>query len=226
MNAHAVSLAVVAGSGDCEKSVFNLSYGLFHGTAFCLAPHLFLTAGHVYQDAKHDGEVAVARLAPGQQQAVDVDDAEVFENIDLAILRCPNLAAEIVPFHFGPLECLTEVFSFGYPFGFEPPVCYLRAFKGHVVTRRTLNILPGGPPGYELSFVPPPGLSGAPLLTIALGGQPAVVGMVLMHHIAEFKDRQMELGLALDIEELLTIESRIVGGSLAELLFRRRRVVR
>src|SRR2546426_6221886 len=127
MNAHAVSLAVVAGKGDREKKIFNLSYGVFHGTAFCLAPHLFLTAGHVYRDAKLDGEVAVARLGPGQLQAEAVDDAEVFEAIDLAILRCPTLAAEVIPFPFPPLEYLPDVFSLGSPFGLNPPVWHMRA---------------------------------------------------------------------------------------------------
>jgi hypothetical protein len=32
-------------------------------------------------------------------------------------------------------------------------------------------------------------------------------------------ERKMDLGLTLDIEELLTLESRIVGGSIAEILF-------
>jgi hypothetical protein len=226
MNAYAVSLAVVAGRGNRETRVFDLNYGLFHGTAFCLAPHLFLTAGHVYREAAGDGEVAVTRIAPGNQQAEAVQDAEVFDQIDLALLLCPNLAAEILPFHFGPLDFLTDVFSLGYAFGLEPPVSHLRAFKGHVVTRRSLTVLPGRPPGYETSFVSPAGLSGAPLLTTVFGGAPVVVGMMLQHHTAEYRERRMELGLALDIEELLTIDSRILGGSVAERLFRRARVVR
>jgi hypothetical protein len=36
---------------------------------------------------------------------------------------------------------------------------------------------------------------------------------MLQHYVAEYRDRRMGLGLALDIEELLTIESRIVVGS-------------
>jgi hypothetical protein len=105
------------------------------------------------------------------------------------------------------------------------PNWYLRAFRGHVVTRRTLTILPGNPPGYELSFVPPPGLSGAPLLVPSADGE-AVAGIVLKHHKAEFRERTMELGLALDIEELLTLDSRLVGGSIAEHLYNRPRLIR
>jgi hypothetical protein len=50
--------------------------------------------------------------------------------------------------------------------------------------------------------------------------------MVLQHHTAEFQDRKMELGVALDIEELLALESRIVGGSIAEMIFRVPRIDR
>ncbi len=60
MNPHAVNLAVLAGQGDREDKVFDLNYGVFHGTAFCLAPHLFLTAAHVFRDAQADGDVALA----------------------------------------------------------------------------------------------------------------------------------------------------------------------
>jgi hypothetical protein len=170
--------------------------------------------------------VAIARLTPAQQQVQTVRDSEVFDSIDLALLYCPNLEAEILSFNFRSLPYLADVFAMGFPFGLEPPTFHLRAFKGHVVTRRGLITLPGIPPGYELSFVPPPGLSGAPLLIYLLDGSPAVTGMILQHHIAEYRDRRMELGLALDIEEILTLESRILGGSIAERLFRLPRIQR
>jgi hypothetical protein len=224
-NPHAVSLAVLAGRGDRHADAFELNFGLFHGTAFCLAPDLFVTAAHVYEAARGDGEVALARLTKAHVQAQTVRDVEVYEHLDLALLRCPNLGAEILPVSFAPQSFLTEVVTYGYPFGLEMPNYYLRAFRGHVVTRRTLTILPGAPPGYELSFVPPPGLSGAPLLLPVAGGE-MVTGVVLKHHKAEFQDRSMELGLALDIEEVLTLDSRILGGTIAQQLYRRPQLIR
>src|SRR5205814_363143 len=135
-------------------------------TAFCLAPNLYLTAAHVYHEASAAGAAALARLTPGDTHANLVSDAEVFEDIDLALLQCPGLDAEVLPFTFAPLFFLTDVASFGFPFGLElaPPTSHLRAFKGYVVTRRTLTHLRRRPPGYEVSFVPPVGLSGAPLI--------------------------------------------------------------
>jgi hypothetical protein len=227
MNSRAVNCAVLAGRTNRQNRVFDLNYGVFHGTAFCLAPNLFLTAGHVFRDAQGDGEeVAVARLTPGSHHGVAVQDFELFEDIDLALLHCPGLQAEILPFNFDPLEFLVDVFAMGFAFGLEPPFFHLRAFKGYVVNRRSLTSLRGHPPGYELSFVPPPGLSGAPLLTSFPGGPDAVTGVILQHFTAEFNGRRMELGLALDIGEILTLESKILGGSIAERLFRQTRIRR
>jgi len=217
---HAANCAVVAGRGDQKTGVFELNYGLFHGTAFCLAPNLFLTAAHVFREARQDGEVAVARLTPGNFQTVLVQDFELYEEIDLVLLHCPGLRAEILPFNFASMNFLDDVCAMGFAFGLEPPVFQLRAFKGYVVNRRELSSLRGLPPGYEVSFVPPPGLSGAPLISSMPGAPVFVRGMILQHYTAEFRERKMELGLALDIEEILTLESRIVGGSIAERLFR------
>lgn len=231
MNPYRVSLAVLAGTGDLSDGVFNLHRGEFHGTAFCLAPNLFLTAAHVYDAALATGPVALGRLGPPGEQVQLVRDAETFPDVDLALMLCPNLSVDILPFHFEPLTMLTDVFSIGYAFGSElaaeegePHVYYLRAFKGHVVLRRGLTQMQGVPAGYEISFAPPPGLSGSALLAPHGDNNAAVAGVVLTHHTAELAGRRMDLGLAVDIEELLTIESRIVGGSIAERLFQRERV--
>jgi hypothetical protein len=207
--------------------MFDLAYGVFHGTAFCLAPGLFLTAAHVFRDARNDGEqVCVARLTPGNFHGVTVQDFELFEDIDLALLHCPGLAADILPFGFTPLPYLADVCAAGFAFGFEPPVFHIRAFKGYIVNRRALDRFKSSPPGYEFSFIPPPGLSGAPLLVVMPDGLPCICGVVLEHYTAEFRERHMDLGIALDIEELLTLDSRIIGGSIAELVFQRPKVIR
>lgn len=229
MDPYAFHLAVVSGKGDKSDRLFDLARGEFHGTAFAIAPSLFLTAAHVYDDASAaPGKVALARLT-SQQQVEFVEDAEVFPRIDLALLRCSAMKASTLPISVTPLWYLDDVAAFGFAFGLrvsgggDPHIFALRAFKGHVVTRRGLTELPGVPPGYEVSFIPPPGLSGAALLLLKPQG-PVVSGVVLKHHKAELEERKMELGLALDIEEILTLDSRIVGGSIAERIFKRERV--
>jgi hypothetical protein len=223
INPHAVNLAVLAGRAERENRKFDLHYGVFYGTAFCLAPEVFLTAAHVFRaaqaDAEHKGgEVALARLTPNDFHGNTVSEFEYFDGIDMAILKCPGVHSQIVQLNFNSLTYLDDVFAMGFPFGFEPPVFHLRAFKGHIVTRRGLAMYSATPPGYELSFVPPPGLSGAPLMH-NYQGRITIRGMILQHFTVEHMDRKMELGIALDIEEILTLTSSILGGSLAERLF-------
>jgi hypothetical protein len=232
MDAHSTHLAVVSGTGNSSSGFFDLSRAEFHGTAFPLAPDIFITAWHVYDAAAQSGaQVAVGRVMTDPQQVQIVTDVDLFPKVDLAFLRCPGLKAGSLPFNFGPLKYLADVAALGYPFGLNlkqggPHVQILRAFKGHIVTRRGLTEYPAVvPPGYETSFVPPPGLSGAPLLSLA--GTPAVAGIILKHYKAELAhdpERRMELGIALDVEEILTLDSKLIGGSVAERLFKRTRI--
>lgn len=179
LNTHALNCAVLAGREDKTTRMFDLTQGVFHGTAFCLAPNLFLTAAHVFHQAKAVGpDACVARLTPGSFHGITVEDGELFDDIDVALLHCPGLAADILPFSFMPLPYLADVFCAGFAFGFQPPVFHMRAFKGHIVNRRELDLLKAGPPGYELSFIAPPGLSGAPLVTQMPDGVPYVCGII------------------------------------------------
>jgi hypothetical protein len=182
--------------------------------------------------AQQDGFVAVGRIMDSPEQTVPVDDREEFPGIDFVILRCRGLQTPHLNFEFTPLDYLSEIVACGFPFALTltqvgAPVKYLRAFSGNVVTRRGLTEFPLIPPGYETSFVPPPGLSGAPLLSIRDGV--AIRGVMLREHVVELGDapeRKMMLGIALDIEELLTLDSRLVGGSIAKILFGREPVDR
>jgi hypothetical protein len=62
------------------------------------------------------------------------------------------------------------------------------------INRRELDLLKAAPPGYEVSFIAPPGLSGAPLLTLMPDGLPYVCGLIPGHYTAEFQDRRMGFG--------------------------------
>lgn len=232
MDPYRMHLAVVACREHQVGEHLDLSSAEFHGTAFCIAPELFITAGHVYEAAAATGVVALGRLGPVEPQCRSVLDAELYKGIDLALMRCPDLGAEILPIDFGALTWLADVFAFGFPFGLEladlpgqPHHYQLRAFKGHVVNRLALRDLPAAPPGYEVSFVPPPGLSGAPLLC-SIGNSLAVKGVMLKHRGFEQAGRRMDLGLAVGIEELLTLESKLVGGSIAKQVFQRELIQR
>ena len=233
---NATHLAVISGAPDPDNpALLDLARAEIFGTAFPISPSLglFATAHHVYRDAaeyaasKTNGSVAIGRIMTKIQQIVFVEDKEEYPAIDFALLKCTGLKTPKLAFDFRPLDYLDEVFACGFPFAItvvqaEAYAYYLRAFAGHIVTRRGLTELPAIPPGYETTFVPPPGLSGAPLITA--GSHLAIRGIVLKEHIAELAhvpERKMNLGIALDIEELLTIDSRLVGGSVARMIFER-----
>jgi hypothetical protein len=211
MDPHSLSLAVVSGKGNKDKNAFEINHAIFYGTAFCIKPNLFVTAAHVLNGAKVDGEVALARLTPRSPHIVPVKEHEIFDDIDLALLHCPGLSAVLLPFNSSPLGFHDDIFTYGYPFGLEKPNYYLRAFKGHVVTRRRLASLPAKPPGYELSLIPPPGLSGAPLIYNLPDGSSCIAGMILQQHTIEYCERQMDLGLALDTAVMRALKSKIIA---------------
>lgn len=219
---HAVAAAVLAGTPQQDGPEFQLAMGVLHGTAFALAPGIFATAHHVLEEASAVGRVALGRLDGPRTQIQLVRGSTVFRDDDLALLACP-LDVDILPCLFEPLFYLADVASYGYPAGLElePAVHIMRAFKGTVVTRRALTHLPGWPPGYELSFLPGPGLSGAPLLHRDSKGVVSVSGMVLGSRRTTIGDKFLDVGMALDIHAMLSLASDLVGGTLAERVFSR-----
>src|SRR5207244_12245499 len=71
------------------------------------------------------------------------------------------------------LDMLDPASSIGFPWSLDPEWVTVvpRALRGHVVTRRELYQLRAQPPGYELSFHAPRGISGGPLVVHVRGSQ-------------------------------------------------------
>lgn len=213
--------AVVSGREQQQGPEFDAATPIFYGTTYALTAGVFVTAAHVYRDAATDGRVALMRVSPSRVALVA--DVELFDEQDLALMVAPALAdAAVLPYYFEPLYWWTRVRAIGFPFSVDPErlVLEMRAFEGHVVNRRELYQLPGQPPGYEVSFLAPPGLSGAPLLT-EVDGTTAICGMILQQATNETAGVVTSLGIALDISELLCLDSRLLGGSIAQVAFGR-----
>ena len=77
---------------------------------------------------------------------------------------------------------------------------------------------PTQPFGYELSFAPPAGLSGAPLVPAT--GIVRVSGVVNGTAEIAIEGSVTRLGIAVSTEELLRLDSRILGGPVAALFQR------
>jgi len=198
----------------------------FFGTAFPIRPGVFVTAAHVVRAARDSGgKVAVYRTGPRSREVPSavhcVDDIELFDGLDLALVKCAGHANLVsLPLLFEPLDVLTPVTAVGFAVGIDVQYQTFvhRAFAGNVVTRRELyHMKPQQPPGYELSFVTPPGLSGAPFVIRTADGD-FVAGYIVHWWRVELEGVEYRFGIAVASEALLSVTSAIVGGSLAEAL--------
>lgn len=182
---------------------------IIYGTAFPVLPGLFVTAGHVADDAHSDGMLGLARIGPdGDIKVSSVPDCEVFSGVDVALLSCPALS-ELVPLSLDfdhQLEMLDPAYSIGFPWSLDPEWITVvpRALRGHIVTRRELYQLRSQPPGYELSFQAPKGMSGAPLVSHVRGSQCCYGYIVQQATIGE-----SVFGIAVDISVLLGLRTNV-----------------
>jgi hypothetical protein len=213
---------VVSGEGK-PGDALNTTAPIVYGTAFCFAPGgLFLTAGHVLEDALKDagpnGVVGLFRRSgKSALEGGPVTCHELHRGIDMALLLCPFFRRAIpFPIAFDELDLLTPVSAIGFPLAVDTERLALvaRGFLGHVVTRRELYQLPAQPPGYEVSFPCPRGLSGAPLVQQRRDGA-WCVGYVVQNW--RYASGDYTAGVAVACDALLSIESKMLNRPLARL---------
>ena len=213
-------LAVVAVQRKPDGG-FEVPKPIIYGTAFPVLPGLLVTAGHVADHAHTDGMIGLVRIGPdGQIKVSAVRDCEVFSSIDVALLDCPGLN-ELVPLPIDfdhQLGMLDPAYAIGLSSALDPEWVTLvpRAFRGHVVTRREMYQLRAQPPGYELSFHAPQGLSGAPLVSHIRGSQ-CCYGYMIQQATIGSGQHETVVGIAIDISVLLSLRTQVQDrGVLAE----------
>lgn len=205
-----------------------------YGTAFSIADNCFLTAGHSIENALSENDVLAVGFIDGENYlAAEALDHEVIAELDIGIIKtiADVSRAKQHQWQQEPLASLINVGASGYPYALDPDRKSLasRSFKGYVVSR-TRTPFSADPWGYELSFACPRGLSGAPLTT--LDNFPLIAGMVVGNRSTEmniFTDREvisddkvriveryeaLQLGIAVQSTELMTLRSRILEGDL------------
>jgi len=199
---------------------------LVYGTAFPLAPGLFATAAHVIEAAAADGTPGLSYVSSAADPMVHyaVKSYELVKAIDLAILEAPSLAKlPAFPIDFDrKLEFLANASALGFPLAMDAEfvTCIPRAFGGHVVRRRELYQLPGQPPGYELSFPAPEGLSGAPLVSTHYG-KAFCYGYIIQQSTLGIGDHRAAVAIAVDVDVLLSVKTKYTSsGALAQLFGR------
>lgn len=207
-----------------------LSSYQFWGTAFAVAPGVFLTANHVVtHESQRDDIFSVGAFggsgADEAMRGAKVEDIERFPDIDLAILHCA--VARGVPIFASwlktRLQVLSDVAAFGFPHATEMNAgeskitAVFRAFKGHVITIRGFERLPRRPAVYELATHLPIGMSGAPALWHFNGGL-HLVGIVLGEDVIHYRGLENRAGIVLPTDTFVGIYSQRLGKHLGELV--------
>lgn len=189
--------------------IYGTAFPVWHGG-------LFATAAHVVKSAVAAGEVVLGRLGgPGPGiPGYGVERAEIFEEYDLALLKCPGLE-KFPPVNLemqNQLAIFDEVCAVGHPFSVDPEhlIAVHRGFAGHIVASRQLYRLPGQPPGYELSFPTPPGMSGAPLIHRGDDDVPRCYGYIVEQADTEFAGVRVSLGIAVSTAVFCSIRTKFL----------------
>ncbi len=214
------------------------------GTAFSLGNNYLLTAGHCLPDLSENQVFGLGYPQPGRHELgiVQVKRAEHFETHDLALLEsaAPVPYLEVQKWSQQVATALAEVWSAGYPHALdiaEMGFVAQRAFKGHIVSHLPHGRLADGSflEVYELSFIAPKGISGAPLFL--QGEIPLVAGVMLgtrqtdMEITREFEAsddgrtaefhwyiQRMHYGMALTSEALIKLRSDTLNMTIKEYL--------
>jgi len=227
--------------------------GEVRGTCFAIGGDYCLTAGHVVEALagcppdlgpviafRHQGRWATAEIRTTELLTADVG------LVRFAFMDSKDMPRPVVlPWRLQMVPLLTTVKTIGYPYGLsyaDGEVRFTtRAFLGHVVSTR-VKYKPVGYQGnpfcaYELSYVAPEGLSGAPLLC---GDEPTVViGLVIgnneskiLFHQDSYVEKESEgeeakttvhehyryhhLGVSVMSSEIANTRSELLGKSIGE----------
>jgi hypothetical protein len=157
-----------------------------YGTAFPIGGPHFLTARHCVPDPAPDLVYGIGYPAPEKHGLgiVRVVSAEPFDQHDMALLvaGAPVPHVEVQKWSLPVATALADVWATGYPHALDiADMGFIaqRAFKGHIVSHVPHQRIGEGKfiDVYELSFMVPKGLSGAPLFL--QGDAPLVAGLML-----------------------------------------------
>lgn len=216
---------VAAATGNGQ---FELAQPRFFGTAFAIAPGLFLSAYHVTEAAKAAGApMLLGPTAPGAPLGGKlITQVEAWPDIDVALIHCPVTEGVTLlnKWLAARPQVLQDIASFGYPHAITHGAAgdrldvVFRAYKGYVIATRQFERLPALPGVFEVSTPFPEGMSGAPALWTSPDGHLFVVGLVLGESVVEYGGVANRVGIALPADQIGDIASPVLGKKIRELV--------
>jgi hypothetical protein len=212
------------------------------GTAFYIGNNLFLTAGHCLSKIEDGQFLGVGYPQPPKTDLglVPFKDGETFEEHDVGLVETvrevPHVEAQ--KWRLDVVTALHDVWTVGYPHALDISdmgFVAQRAFKGHTVSHVSFKRLSGGfLDAYELSFMAPKGISGAPVFS---SDSATVLGLMLgmketgMDVCREFEAtddgktaefvyyrQMMHYGIAVTAQSVAAIRSNKLGMTIGEYL--------
>ena len=237
MNAYKIVHPVCAGDELEKSSKTNICIRQVLGTCISIGEDFFITAGHVIKSSLDYKKTAVGYLVDKNWHGRFIIDHEIIEDYDLGIIKANVPHSYPLKWTRNKLAMLNHVQTAGYPYAIESAHSNLdiRAFAGHIVSRRTFHGLNAKPRSYELSFQTPRGLSGAPLID----HNTLVSGLIIGNKSTEiliFKEKEvidegkkestieryesLQLGVAVDSISILSVEVDILGRTIGDHLIK------
>lgn len=224
--------------GELDKDGYFVPKSLY-GTAFYIKNNFFVTCCHTIDNVRQHPIVALGFQNENNIVSYkSVVDSETFESNDSGILVCEIERAQSYKWLNQKLVMLNEVISTGFPFGFDSVnrQLYTRSFKGEISMIGNYHTFASKPPCYELSYMCPKGLSGAPLICLT-DGQLVVCGMTIGNEITDVivssfreelqtpnkisvyeKSEAFHRGIAMQTESFFGLNSKLLGGTFLEYL--------
>lgn len=211
------------------------------GTCLSISNDIFLTAGHVIKEIEEENlSLSIGKIANKEALHYSVLTYEILSDFDLAIIRTGSKLSDVNQFKWEltELAMLDEVRTVGFPHAldFSRGEIYIRSFMGYVVSTSEFYRLESSPRSYELSFIAPKGLSGAPLFSSSKIFPPLKGYVIGNSHIKIPILREAEkeadedvtriiesyewstFGVAIQVGSITNIESEILNGSLFKFL--------
>ncbi len=209
------------------------------GTAFYIENNFFITCAHTIHNAKEHEIVALGYQNEKSQLSFSlVQDTEVFEDNDSGILVASVKRAKSYPWLSQKLAMLNDVVSTGYAFGFdnEHSEVLIRSFKGHITLVGFNHNFPKVPAHYELSYMCPRGISGAPLIHVNKN-QPYICGFTVGNEQTSMvvwssedveeetntktvyqREESFHRGIAMQAESFFELKSKLLGMKIIDYL--------
>lgn len=211
------------------------------GTCFSISSDIFLTAGHVIKEIEEENlSLSIGKKANKGALHCSVSKYEILSDFDLAIIKTSSKLPDVNQFKWelSELAMLDEVRTVGFPHAidFNRGEIDIRSFMGYIVSTSEFYRLKASPRSYELSFIAPKGLSGAPLFSSSKIYPPLkgyVIGnshikIPILRDVEKEVDKDVTriiesyewstFGVAIQVGSITNIESEILNGSLFKFL--------